>query len=291
MVFNTIKQIGSICQTDSLGYLVNETSYEKVDNKHRELIQVFVNGLIEILGDNLNSVYVRGSVPRGQNIDKVSDLDAIIVIDKLITDRNQRLLEQLKSNLLNKNPYLVDIEMNFIEKEMLLSVKESFILTFMIKTYALCVYGENLSDKIPKFKADETIANEHIINLESQIKIAIADLQDNKGIDDIMDCCQWIMKIMIRAGMAFVMDKEQSYTRDLYPAYTIFSKHFKEKEAEMRKTLKFAIEPVSDVSKLISFLNTFGRWMIIQANNWLDKHNPHRLKYLLKDSSINDYGY
>ena len=48
-------------------------------------------------------------------------------------------------------------------------------------------------------------------------KNACDDLQDNSDREDIKDCCKWIMKIIVRAGLALVITKENTYTRDLYP--------------------------------------------------------------------------
>ena len=56
--------------------------------------------------------------------------------------------------------------------------------------------------------------------------------------------------------------KENEYTRDLYPAYKIFSKHYPEKESEIRQTLEWAINPIVDKEKIINFLEGFGMWVV-----------------------------
>ncbi len=75
------------------------------------------------------------------------------------------------------------------------------------------------------------------------------------------------MKIIVRAGLALVIDRENQYTRDLYPAYKIFSKHYPEKEAQMKQALKYAIEPVINADDVIAFLDDFGNWMILESKN------------------------
>lgn len=112
--------------------------------------------------------------------------------------------------------------------------------------------------------------------MQGQIKNACDDLQDNSDREDIKDCCKWIMKIMVRAGLALVITKENTYTRDLYPAYKRFSEYFPDKESDMRRALEYAITPIIDTNVLLLFLNEFGTWMVSEADKWLQFYNPTR---------------
>jgi len=84
------------------------------------------------------------------------------------------------------------------------------------------------------------------------------------------------MKIIVRTGLALVITKENTYTRDLYPAYKMFSKYYPEKESDMRKALEYAITPIIDTNQLLSFLNEYGTWMVSEADKWLQCYNPNR---------------
>ncbi|WP_243854901.1 hypothetical protein [Halalkalibacterium halodurans] len=115
--------------------------------------------------------------------------------------------------------------------------------------------------------------------LKQQIIRAKEDLLDNEDRADIIDCCIWIMKLIVRAGLALVIEKEHRYTRDLYPAYQIFAKHYHEKGAEMKQALQYAIAPVDNPKEISRFLEHFGSWMIEESEKWLEVHNPTRLKH------------
>lgn len=77
------------------------------------------------------------------------------------------------------------------------------------------------------------------------------------------------MKIIIRSGLALTIDREGLYSRDLYPAYELFSKHFPEQEKNMRKALQYVIEPIKDIEEISSFLDNFGNWLIERARDYL----------------------
>jgi hypothetical protein len=117
---------------------------------------------------------------------------------------------------------------------------------------------------------------EHLVNLKKQIQQAKEDLVGNDDPEDILDCCGWIMKIIVRAGLAFVIEEEGKYTRDLYPAYKIFSHHFPEKEPEMKQAIIYAIIPIDHPNEILEFLDEMGNWMILQSEKWLQMYNPNK---------------
>ncbi|UOR13626.1 hypothetical protein [Halobacillus amylolyticus] len=84
------------------------------------------------------------------------------------------------------------------------------------------------------------------------------------------------MRIIVRAGLALVIVQEQSYTRDLFPAFKLFSKHYPEKEQEMRTALWYAINPLSNSEEILKFLDRFGSWIKAETENWLKVYNPTR---------------
>ncbi|KYG29437.1 hypothetical protein [Alkalihalobacillus trypoxylicola] len=245
------------------------------------MIRDYVKIAKSFFGSELHSIYIRGSIANGNSIDGISDLDTIIVLSKNV-QKDLTPFTLSKKELMKDYPVIVDIESNIVEKEALFDLHSSYMLSFMIQTYSLCVYGENIQPRLPRFKADQNLANQHLLPLENQIQVAIDDLQNNEGEADILDCCQWIMKILIRAGAALFIGENNRYTRDLYPAYKRFSQYNPEREKEMRMALEYAIEPINDPHKIIMFLKQFGSWFIPEAELWLVKHNPKRLQYIKK---------
>jgi hypothetical protein len=74
------------------------------------------------------------------------------------------------------------------------------------------------------------------------------------------------MKRLIRTGFELVMEQEQTYTRDLYPCYAAFSRHFPAQEPQMQHALERAIAPSDSKGALAQFLKLFGAWMIAAVN-------------------------
>ncbi|MFJ6208637.1 nucleotidyltransferase [Lysinibacillus sp. NPDC092081] len=272
----TIREIGSLCVTDRDGYIINHSDWNKINRIFLPVIYDVVNTYSTHLQDGLHSVYIRGSIPKGIGIEGVADLDTIAVTKQNLNKPQLNRLKEVEQELTQKHTCVDGIELSFYCVEDILNTSSFSISSFILKTHGICVFGEDLIPQLPRYKANEALANEHLIHLQGQIKNACEDLQDNSDIEDIKDCCKWIMKIIVRAGLALVITKENIYTRDLYPAYKLFLEHFPEKEKDMKKALEYAITPIIDTNVLLSFLNEFGTWMVSEADKWLQFYNPNR---------------
>lgn len=273
----SIKNIGRFCPTDENGYILNDSSLKKIKPEYFQIIEEVLKYYQTHLGLDLHSVYVRGSIPRGLGIEGVSDLDTIAVTKKDTNDLELEWVEKAEQELNKKFNYINGVEFSFYYIDDILGSTKFSIIPFMIKTHSVCVYGEDLTAHLPIYKADEKIGNEHLFNLKSQIKQAKKDLNGNDDIEDVLDCCCWIMKIIVRAGLALVIGEENKYTRDLFPAYELFSKYYPEKETNMKQAIKYAINPVGNANEIIDFLEDMGNWMISESEKWLQIHNPKKV--------------
>jgi uncharacterized protein len=273
----TIKTIGRYCVTDENGYIKNDSDIQKIDTKYLEVIDKVKEKYLHFLGDHIHSIYIRGSIPRGLGIEGVSDLDTIAVTNTGSNELDLKWVDQTEQELNEGFSCINGVELCVYCIKDIVRTPIFSIIPFMVKTHSICIYGEDVRSLLPRYKPDEKLANEHLIHLKSQIEIAKSDLMDNDDNEDIIDCCSWIMKMIVRAGLALVIVDEKLYTRDLYPAYELFTKHYPEKQNEMRQALLFAIAPVSHSQTIVDFLNDFGNWMINEAEKWIQIHNPDRV--------------
>ncbi|WP_096439136.1 nucleotidyltransferase [Alteribacter populi] len=272
-----IKNIGRFCLTDDNGYILNDSSLKKIQPEFFAMVEEVTEYYQTHLGLDLHSVYIRGSVPRGLGINSVSDLDTIAITNKETNDIDLKWADKAEQELNSKYNCVNGVEFSFYYIEDVLETVNFSIIPFMIKTHSVCVFGEDLNVHLPNYKADKTLGNEHLVNLRNQIERAKEDLYDNDDIEDILDCCGWIMKIIVRAGLALVIEKENKYTRDLFPAFEIFSKYYPEKESEMKQAVKYAINPIENANEIKDFLDDMGGWMVSESEKWLQVHNPKKV--------------
>ncbi|MBO1581653.1 nucleotidyltransferase [Bacillus sp. XF8] len=264
-----IKKIGRFCPVDGTGYIINDSHINNIQPVFLRVIQEVKDICFRLLQDDLHSIYIRGSVPRGIGIKGIADIDTIILVRKDPKKIDLEWIESVEQQLLQKFDCISGVELSFYDVEEVIHSAHFSFISFMIQTHGVCIFGEDIRPRLPKYKVSKELAYEHLIHLQAQIEQAREELIHNEGREDIKDCCRWIMKIVVRAGLALTIDREGLYSRDLYPAYEMFSMHFPEQEQNMRKALQYAIDPLDDTMGILVFLETFGNWMINESNNYL----------------------
>lgn len=256
-----ILKIGRLLQTDKDGFIVSESSVEKLRSPWKEAVAEIKDIYKANLGDDLHSVYVRDTVSRGEAIEGISDIDTFSVIKKAREEIDRSWVKEVSKELEKKYNFSTGVEIDFISLDKLFDGDEMFNDCFMIKTQSACVFGEDLANKIKPFKADKQTAGHFHQNLSAVFENAKKELKENTDVKDIKECTLWVMKRIIRAGFVLVMDREKAFTRDLYPAYEVFSKYYPEQEPKMRQALGYAINPSEDPQEIIRFIDNFGVWV------------------------------
>lgn len=275
-----IREIGSFCSIDDRGYIANQSAPEKINKKFLKVIKLINEKCLSALPREVHSIYIRGSVPRGLDIEGVSDIDVIIV-----TYSNPQYIvldwvEETEQYIDQKFSFINGVEIGISPLSEFDAAKYCSMIPFLLKTYGICIYGENIISKLPDYKPDISLANEHLIHLKSFIDAAKKGLTDNEDIEEIKGWCSWVMKVIVRSGGVLVIDEEQMYTRDLFPAFKIFCKHYPKKEQEMKKALWYSINPLSSSEEIVKFLNHFGSWIEEETEKWLNAYNPKRKMHL-----------
>ena len=254
---NEVKPIGSFLQVDFNGFIVNTTSQEKIQTAWLPAVEMVRDAYKQHFGEHLHSVYIRGSVAKGEAIANISDIDSFAVVTMSYDDIDTSWSKDFVKEMTKQFPFIVGVEIGAIPLEELEDHKSDRI---MIKTQSICVYGENLADKLSPLKPGIDTA-QHVKGIEREINKTKEWLQEGHTDEEIKRRCAWIIKRIIRSGFELVMERAQKYTRDLYPCYEGFSEYYPEKKEEMYEVLKLAIEPTSDKEMILKILDTLGDWL------------------------------
>ncbi len=260
--------LGSVMITDAEGFLISDCHYDKIVAPWRNAVDEIKHLYLQTFGDIIHSLYVRGSVARGTAIENRSDIDTLAIILKNPNDINFDKFMRGKHALEEKFYFSTGIDAGFIEYDKLLGdasnthqTNRLFHDKFTLKNQSVCIHGNDVITQLPSFKPDTYTAKHFYINLATIFSTFEQKTRDQQDKDNIKFWCVWVMKIIIRMGFIIVMDKEKTFTRDLFPSYTIFAKYFNEKKDDMKMALNFAINPIDDLGVITHFLNVFGRWM------------------------------
>ena len=257
-----IESIGKFLSMDNDGFIINDLRIENIQPIWNEPIAIIVQQYHEYYNEKLHSIYLRGSVSRGLAVSYVSDIDtfALIYSDDFIRWKSINKQEQIEQVIQSKFPFVSGIEMNIASFEQNFYLKNPR-LAMVIQTQSLSIYGNDISNDLPKFRPTDLCLN---------TKWFVNDLNDfKKKIENqtiTLEDCKGVMKIIIRVGFELIVEREQQFTPDLYLCYQTFSKYYPTKEKEMRQALEYFLNPICDLQILDVFVNQFGNWLERQIN-------------------------
>lgn len=264
-----IVPLGTILEVDAEGFLVGQSSAEKLHSPWQEAVEDIRDAYVDRLQERLHSVYVRGSVSRGTPVEGVSDIDTVAFIN-CSPDEIEGIDEWISSmqqELQEKHPFCTKVELEVKPVEGILS-GENTVGRAMVKINSVCIYGKDLAPELPKVKPGRDMYSmvwrfdQDIRRRVEQIKSGEIKLSDNQ--------CRWIMKRILRSGMELVMEQEQAFTRDLYPCYEMFSKYYPERERDMYKALELSINFSNNQSEVLGLAEDLGYWLGAEIKEKLD---------------------
>lgn len=254
-----IKPMGSYFEVDEDGFLKNPASLDKVQEKWKPVLDDVVEVYKKHFGDKLINVYVRGSVAKGQAVDGVSDLDSFAYVD-FKGDEIQRgwQVEDIK-RLKEKYPFVEDFE---IVAEEISETPGRLILQ------SACIYGAPIEIQ-PKKPGREMINHLNYLEERYQNSDKWFGGVDPLAEERIKNKCTWLMKDILRSGFELTMERSKRYTRDLYLCYKDFSEYYPDKEPLMREVLDLALNPTSDIEKILEIKNKIAPFLIEEAKKVL----------------------
>lgn len=272
-----IRPIGKLLATDAEGFLIDDCDRKKISSPWTNLVEELRQTCLDTWKNRLSGLYLRGSVPRGLAISGISDLDCIAILQGEIATEDLDLAQTIALTLKKHHLFVKKIEIVLINSEEIQQINSPWAA--IIQTQSLCIEGENLKLKLPKYKPGIALVN-HAFDWQSDLNRTLTFLQE-LSVNQINFAaqvkarCGWIARRMVRTGFELIMEKDQSFTRDLYPCYERFSFYFPEQRLLMRKALELAIEPSDNRAGLLVFLRQFGRWLVEQV----DREFPPEIQF------------
>ncbi|QIZ70295.1 hypothetical protein [Oxynema aestuarii] len=271
-------KMGRLWPTDARGYLINECGTDRIASPWTELVEVWKALCLKALDDRAVSLYLRGSVPRGEAIARISDLDGVVILQEnypLEAARSQ--LQAIGRHLQQRYQFCHRVETSALS-ETALQISPSSPApgwwSSLLKTQGLCVWGRDFNPILPPVKPDRALVT-YAVSLKDDLVQTLDFLRNlspgQLNFDrQVRRRCRWICRRLVRAGFELVMVREGIYTRDLYLSYEYFARAFPQWERQMYKAVQLAIFPTGDRAGLLLFLAGFGAELADRTEGILD---------------------
>ena len=246
---------------DENGFIVRDVVVEKIAPLYQECIKETIETLHMQFPKLLHSIYVYGSVARGNAKIGKSDLDILAIFNRDLDSCQHLAVKKLGDALSQKYLSLVrDIGIAKTTLNYCLDPENYYEQAFL-RELCVCVDGEDLSDQFGPYKLTKDIAisfNGDIAEVSERYlqKIKVATETE------FHPTIQGFARKLIRTFYSMVMARSQIWSTKLEEQAEIFLQYFPDKE-EVVKTLQAWIEKApADRTEALGFIEKESKWAV-----------------------------
>ncbi|WP_235849066.1 MULTISPECIES: nucleotidyltransferase domain-containing protein [Bacillaceae] len=247
---------------DPNGFIVSDVSEDKIDDVYVPCIRQSVDSLRKLFPKKLHSVYVYGSVARGEAIALKSDLDLIALFDGKLSAANMTELKNQAGEMSQKYRSLVrDVGIAVAYYEYIVDPSNYYENAFL-KELCVCVYGEDLGERFGPYKLTSEIAVRFNGDICESLTRTLNKLKSASN-EDVKKISQSFARKLIRTFYSMVMVRSQVWSTRLHEQSEVFIYHFPDKKSIILTLLEWIEEPPTDRETVYELFKKEGEWACV----------------------------
>jgi predicted nucleotidyltransferase len=242
---------------DTDGYILNPTSVDKINGVYQELLSQVLEILKKCAGAKLHSVYIYGSVGRGEAVLGSSDIDVSVVLTSPFTPQEITLLNEESKKFRSNNPVVLKVDYDIGLMDDVLQKNNQYYWGFWLKHVCTCIYGEDLSFHFPKMKPNLHICralNQDLIEtLNSYRKAIIEEEADNHTLLSVL-------KRIVRGAYCHVAVRDESWSTSIQENLIILQHYFPNEEFFLKIEQVFFHKKIPSSDEVLNYIDYFIVW-------------------------------
>lgn len=235
---------------DENGYIVSDVHMDNINPIFLPCIHESIESLRNTFGPQLHSVYVYGSVARGDAVVAKSDLDLIALFNSQLSSEQSASLKELANELSEQYRSLVrDVGIAVADYNYTLDPANYYENAFL-KELSVCVHGEDLGAQFGPYKLTSEIAIQFNGDISAVLNRTLTRLQTALE-EEVKKLIQNFARKLIRTYYSMVMQRSQIWTTKLNEQAEIFLRFFPEKIETVQSLLQWIEEIPSEREELL----------------------------------------
>ncbi|WDF05564.1 nucleotidyltransferase domain-containing protein [Shouchella hunanensis] len=243
--------------TDQNGYIVNPTHLNKLQEHIKPILHTLLQLLLNRLGENVHSMYVYGSVARGEAIPFKSDLDLTVILYSPISSTTKNRIHAETSELLKEYKQLTKVDYDMGEVKEALHPDNYYEWGFWLKHMCCCIHGEDLSTQFPVMKPNKFISSSLNKDLMPQTNRFMDTLKSGTKTSALEK--QSMIKKMIRGTYLTINVEDESWATTIQDQLNILEAYFPNDSIIQELQYVYKVETI-DSSTFLSLLHAYKLW-------------------------------
>lgn len=209
----------------------------------------------------LDSIYLYGSVARGDAVPAVSDLDVTLVLQNPPAPLDLETLESKRRTLESRHPEVTKIDFDIGSRAEVLAADNRLSWGYWLKHHCRCLWGNDLSKRFDRFKPSRDIA----IAVNGDFGSVLTRYADR--IDQAMTPTQSLRlqreasRKLIRSTQVLRSEQDLMWPQTLEEHVELFVQRFPSKSMQICFFLSQARRPDANSKEFTAQLRSFLHWM------------------------------
>ena len=221
---------------DKQGFIRNVYSSNNIQPEFKVVVDAVVSELCYRLPEQVDGIYLYGSVPRGNAIVGSSDLDVSIILTTPISQKEEQVFNELSAAIPKEYPEVskLDIDPGYLNS--VLESKEKYHWQFWLKHCCCCIWGNDLSARFSSYKPSIEIAqalNGDLLTFLEQMSFGYTGMSD-------ANVAKVLGKKLLRAAYYFVAAKDCSWYTDLSQCVEVAKRYYPVQSDDLELAYQYA---------------------------------------------------
>lgn len=244
---------------DENGFIISDVHQDKIAEVYLPVIKESISQLKAAFGKKLYSVYVYGSVARGDAVIRQSDLDLIALFKGSITQTEKEQIKEIATMLSNSYQTLVrDVGIALADYEYTLN-PENLVESAFLKELCVCVYGNDLVKEYGPYALTAELASRFNGDIKD-VLIRTINRLDGASNQEFQMISKSFARKLIRTYYSMVMLRSQIWTTRLYEQADVFTSSFPEKKPVVQTLLTLIEGQATNREDILLLLKQEGEW-------------------------------
>lgn len=247
---------------DHEGYIVSDVSLDNISELYYECIEESIRALKLMFPEKLHSIYLYGSVGRGDATPGKSDLDLLILFKNKLLKNERTELHNLQQRLSKKYIEIIrEVGIATAEYDYVMDADNYYEQAF-IREICTCLYGEDISKHFGPYKLTSEIPISFNGNIKMSLEKSLNKLT-NADADTFKIITQNFSRKLIRTYYSMVMVRSQIWTTRLDEQAIVVKRYFKDKEKIIEMLLEWIESPPVDYETVYELFEEEGQWLVV----------------------------
>lgn len=253
---------------DEQGFVLNVCHPERIQTEFRVVVDQAVAQLLSTFRTAIHSIYLYGSVARGEAKRCHSDLDMSVVFCAPLTEQDHKRLKQLFLALTEGFPLITKVDFDPGHLAEVLHPQEKFRWQFWLKHCCCCLWGKDLALGFEACRPNLAIA----CALNEDLPEMVVMLNSGLNEDNASTRGRVLAKKLLRSACGLLVEQHRSWLVEPEECAGVIRRYQPHYEPGVEMALMILRKGTATVNEVVQLSASFAQPLIEEYRRITDNH-------------------